>query len=182
MTSITQPRQWRGMGWLHERDISTQQSASWAIYGPIRRSLSVTMQDYLTSRHTKPPRMTGFGAIRRLQEALPHNMPEPRGELVKLWGYFDASHASCLKTRTIGNRHPLIHQQLSDSLVLQKAEHSGDINIWIGAHCWEDSSRIHHWTSGNRLQMFRSSSQRILHVVRRQSVYDHEYDSSRFRT
>ena len=71
-------------------------------------------------------------------------MPEPRGELVKLWGYFDASHASCLKNPEIGNRHPLIHQQLSDSLVLQKAEYSGDINIWIGAHCWEDSGRIHH--------------------------------------
>ena len=42
--------------------------------------------------------MTGFGAIGK-QETLPHNMPEPRGLPVKLWGYFDASHASCLKTR-----------------------------------------------------------------------------------
>ena len=40
-----------------------------------------------------------FRSYPEAAEALPHNMPEPRGELVKLWGYFDASHASCLKTR-----------------------------------------------------------------------------------
>ena len=40
-----------------------------------------------------------FRSYPEAAEALPHNMPEPRGEQVKLWGYFDASHASCLKTR-----------------------------------------------------------------------------------
>ena len=45
--------------------------------------------------------MTGFGAIQKHKETLPHNMPEPRGQLVKLWGFFNASHASCLKTRRL---------------------------------------------------------------------------------
>ena len=39
-----------------------------------------------------------FCSYPEAHEALPHNMPEPRGQPVKLWGYFDASHASCLKT------------------------------------------------------------------------------------
>ena len=39
-----------------------------------------------------------FRSYPEAAEALPHNMPEPRGELVKLWGYLNASHASCLKT------------------------------------------------------------------------------------
>ena len=40
-----------------------------------------------------------FCSYPEAHEALPHNMPEPHGQLVKLWGYFDASHASCLKTQ-----------------------------------------------------------------------------------
>ena len=39
-----------------------------------------------------------FWSYPEAQETLPHNMPKPRGQPVKLWGYFDASHASCLKT------------------------------------------------------------------------------------
>ena len=40
-----------------------------------------------------------FWSYPEAEEALPHNMPKPRGQPVKFWGYFDASHASCLKTR-----------------------------------------------------------------------------------
>ena len=39
-----------------------------------------------------------FWSYPEAQEMLPHNMPKPQGQLVKLWGYFDTSHASCLKT------------------------------------------------------------------------------------
>ena len=42
-----------------------------------------------------------FQSYPEAQETLPHNIPKPRGQLVKLWGYFDASHASCLKMRRL---------------------------------------------------------------------------------
>ena len=85
------------------------------------------------------------------------------------------------KDKTIGNRDPPIHQQLSNPLVLQKAELSRDIDIWIGTHRWKDSGGVHH-----RLQVQTthagSSSWRVLSFVWRQPVNDHEHYSAWFRT
>ena len=44
------------------------------------------------------------------------------GKPVKLQGYFDASHARCLKNMTLSDRHPTFHQQLSYPLVQQIPE------------------------------------------------------------
>ena len=47
----------------------------------------------------KTPTCNWFCSYPEAQEALPHNMPKPCGQPAKLWGYFNASHASCLKTQ-----------------------------------------------------------------------------------
>ena len=112
------------------------------LHGHIRRSLSVMMHNYPTSQNTRPPHMIGFGAIRKHKRCSHTKCLKPRGQPVKLWGYFDASHASCPKTRQSVTGTPPIHQQLSNPLVLQKAEYSGNFDIWIGTHCWKDSGGV----------------------------------------
>ena len=122
-----------------------------------------------------------FQSYPEAQEALPHNMPEPRGQLVKLWGYFDASHARCLKTQQLVSGILTLHEQLPNPLVLQTPEHSGNFNVWIRTHCLKDSSGVHYQFQVKTAHAG-SSSQRILSIIWRQPVYDHEHYSSRFHS
>ena len=127
-----------------ERDTSTQQSASWATYELTRRSPSVTTRDYPTSPHTKPPRMTGFGAIRKPLKHFRTTWPEPRGELVKLWGYFDASHASCLKTRRSVTGILLFINSCPIYWYCKRQNTVETSTYGSELHHWEDSCGIHH--------------------------------------
>ena len=79
-------------------------NATKCILGYLRAYLKISIH-YDARRpdfsHYKTTTYNWFQSYPEAQETLPHNMPEPRGQLVKLWGYFDASHTSCLKTRRL---------------------------------------------------------------------------------
>ena len=56
----------------------------------------VTLPDFSKYKRTKYDWFRRYGNV---TEEMPYKMPEPRGKPVRMSGFFDASHASCLITR-----------------------------------------------------------------------------------